>query len=79
MISYVVVPEGYSSFFAIFGCNDAEEAFDYAKRQNEKTGNDYEVLEVRVVETTRKITVSEIMKMQRAQRRIELEKANANA
>lgn len=66
MLSYVVVPEGYSSFYAIFGCNDAQEAFNYAKRRNEQTGNEYSVLEVR------RIVVSEIMKMQREQRRIDM-------
>ncbi len=63
MTEYMVVPEGSTSFFAIVRCRTAVEAIMFAEGEKIRTGNHYDVLEVRTIERTRKITPREAAKL----------------
>lgn len=75
--SYLVVPEGMDQTAAIVACTNQTQAEMFAEGESIRTGEHYDVIAVGKVYSSRKITLPEIMALQRAKRRAELEKSNA--
>lgn len=77
--TYFVVPEGQTEKNAIVACSTSLEAEMFADGESYRTGEHFDVIAVGKVYSSRKITVSEIMALQRAKARERLAKEQENA